>query len=99
MEIALIYLALVPLVAVVLMSRSAERRRLNAVERLLGLIVDHLGIVEPEPAEVARHLDNRDRLRAVRAYMKITGTDLQTANDAVKRMAAARLARDSEQSP
>lgn len=98
MEFFIVYATLLPLLAVAIVARSTDRRRIAAIERSLALIVNHLGIVEPEPAEVARHLDKRDRVKAVHAYMKITGTDLRTANDAVKRMAAARRAPEGDES-
>jgi hypothetical protein len=79
-------------------SSSAARRqrdngvRLTRIERKLQLVVDHLGIVEPEPAlpEVLRHLENGKKILAVKAYREATGEGLRAAKDAVERMAERR---------
>ncbi|MFC6017050.1 hypothetical protein ACFP2T_12650 [Plantactinospora solaniradicis] len=79
-------------------SSSAARRqrdtsvRLARIERKLQLVVDHLGIVEPEPAlpEVLRHLQNGKKIHAIKAYRQATGESLRDAKDAVERMAEQR---------
>lgn len=79
-------------------SSSAARRqrdtsvRLARIERKLQLVIDHLGIVEPEPdlPEVVRHLENGKKIEAVRAYRQATGEGLRDAKEAVDRMAAQR---------
>jgi hypothetical protein len=86
-------LVLLPMQFVVLMAvlaRPSDRRRIAAIERSLSLIVNHLGIVEAEPAVVSAHLDKGNRMRAARAYMRHTGVDMRTAVATVDRMIAVR---------
>ncbi|MBE1488151.1 hypothetical protein [Plantactinospora soyae] len=79
-------------------SSSAARRqresavRLGRIERKLQLVLDHLGIVEPEPdlPEVLRHLKEGRKIPAIKAYREATGESLRDAKNAVERMAERR---------
>lgn len=73
-------------------SRIESRRtaaRLVAVERRLQLIMDHLGIADPEPhlAEVIANLEQGKKIPAIKAYRDATGTGLAEAKEAVERLA------------
>ncbi|MEU8262493.1 hypothetical protein AB0C02_17905 [Micromonospora sp. NPDC048999] len=72
--------------------RAADRqaRQLAAVERKLGLIMDHLGIREPEPdapATVLEELMAGRKLQAIKVYRDATHTSLTEAKDAVELLA------------
>jgi hypothetical protein len=73
---------------------EAERtgRRLAAIERKLQLVIDHLGIAEPQPAmpDVVRELDAGRKIQAIKAYRDATGAGLKEAKDAVDEMARQR---------
>lgn len=72
--------------AVTLRLRRLERRA-DRAERRLGLILDHLGIVEPEPAGldgVRALLRDGHRIEAIKAYRSATGADLVEAKAAVE---------------
>ena len=92
MYVALVLLPMQTAVLIAVLARPSDRRRFAAIERSLSLIVNHLGIVEAEPAVVSTHLDEGNRMRAARAYMRYTGVDLRTAVAAVDRMIATRQA-------
>jgi len=74
----------------------AERRRtaarLVAIDRRLRLIMDHLGIDDPEPhlAEVIANLEQGRKIPAIKAYRDGTGTGLAEAKKAVERLARER---------
>ncbi|MGY0057219.1 ribosomal protein L7/L12 [Streptomyces sp. LZ34] len=90
MEIAVFML--IPLIG--LMWSSIERRidranrRTAQLTRKVDLILDHLGIQEPQPElERVRALVGEGRkIHAVKAYREITGADLKEAKEAVDRM-------------
>lgn len=75
-------------------SRRLQRleRRADRAERRLGLVLDHLGIVEPEPAgldEVRALLRDGRRIEAIKAYRGATGAGLVEAKSAVEALEAA----------
>lgn len=62
-------------------------RRADRAERRLGLILDHLGVVEPEPAGldgVRALLHDGRRIEAIKAYRGATGAGLAEAKSAVE---------------
>ncbi|MCX4527224.1 MULTISPECIES: hypothetical protein [unclassified Streptomyces] len=66
---------------------KALQRRADRLERRLGLVLDHFGIAEPEPAglEEVRTLAREGRtVEAIRVYRKVTGADLLEAKQAVE---------------
>ncbi|MFJ5806688.1 hypothetical protein [Streptomyces sp. NPDC093093] len=72
--------------AVTLRMKALERRA-DGLERRLGLVLDHFGIEEPEPAglDEVRALVREGRMvEAIRVYRRITGADLLTAKQAVE---------------
>ncbi len=85
---------LAPFVLVMLVAGSGRRaaadhqaRRLAVVEHKLDLILDHLGISEPEPdtpAVVLQELLAGRKLQAIKVYRAATGASLQEAKDAVE---------------
>lgn len=89
----------IPVLLILLSEASSAARRqrdtsvrLARIERRLALVIEHLGIVEPEPdlPEVVRHLENGNKIHAVKAYREATGEGLRDAKEAVDRMAAQR---------
>ncbi|MFK0259188.1 hypothetical protein [Streptomyces sp. NPDC090445] len=71
---------------------KALARRAERLERRLGLVLDHLGIEEPEPAglEGVRALLREGRtIEAIKAYRAATGADLVEAKRAVEELAEA----------
>ncbi|MGW1516170.1 hypothetical protein [Streptomyces sp. NPDC002287] len=65
----------------------ALQARADRLERRLGLVLDHLGIEEPEPAglEAVRALAREGRtVAAVKSYREITGAGLAEAKQAVE---------------
>ncbi|MGW5347848.1 hypothetical protein [Streptomyces sp. HUAS TT3] len=80
---------------VTLRTKTLERRAERA-ERRLGLLLDHLGIEEPEPAglDAVRALLREGRtIEAIKAYRAATGAGLAEAKHAVDALAAALPAR------
>ncbi|MFI6147239.1 hypothetical protein [Streptomyces sp. NPDC051109] len=70
---------------------KALERRSDRLERRLGLLLDHFGIVEPEPAgldEVRALARDGRTVEAVRVYRRITGADLLEAKQAVEALRA-----------
>ncbi|MFE0578142.1 MULTISPECIES: hypothetical protein [unclassified Streptomyces] len=62
----------------------------DRAERRLALLLDHLGIEEPEPAglDEVRALVREDRqIPAIKAYRRITGAGLLEAKQAVEALA------------
>ncbi|WP_030764082.1 ribosomal protein L7/L12 [Streptomyces sp. NRRL F-2664] len=62
----------------------------DRAERRLALVLDHLGIEEPEPAglDEVRALIREDRtIAAIKAYRRITGAGLAEAKRAVEDLA------------
>ncbi|MEV7440984.1 hypothetical protein ACFCYI_08435 [Streptomyces sp. NPDC056257] len=65
----------------------------DRAERRLALVLDHLGIEEPEPAgmdEVRALLAEDRQISAIKAYRRITGAGLAEAKLAVEALADAR---------
>jgi Ribosomal protein L7/L12 C-terminal domain len=74
-------------------SRSGDvERRLTRIERRLQLVVDHLGIVEPQPSYpgVIAELDQGRKIQAIKAYREATGVGLKEAKAAVDAIARER---------
>ncbi|MGW5851925.1 hypothetical protein ACWFQ8_28940 [Streptomyces sp. NPDC055254] len=73
---------------------SRTRRLERATERLerrLGLLLDHLGIEEPEPAgldEVRALVREGRTVPAIKAYRRVTGASLLEAKEAVDALSA-----------
>ncbi|MFI6002361.1 hypothetical protein ACIA98_18450 [Streptomyces sp. NPDC051366] len=66
---------------------KALERRSERLERRLGLLLDHFGIAEPEPAgldEVRALVRDGRTIEAIRVYRRITGADLLEAKQAVE---------------
>ncbi|MEU0806089.1 ribosomal protein L7/L12 [Streptomyces sp. NPDC005970] len=63
-------------------------RRTAQLTRKVDLILDHLGIQEPQPelAPVRALLAEGKKIHAVKAYRELTGADLKEAKEAVDRM-------------
>jgi hypothetical protein len=69
--------------------RARSEARLGALERKVDAVLDHLGVVVPEPRhpEVERLLTAGRPIAAVKAYREGTGADLLTAKRAVDELA------------
>ncbi|MFF4100134.1 hypothetical protein [Streptomyces sp. NPDC001903] len=66
---------------------KALERRSERLERRLGLVLDHFGIEEPEPAGLdgVRALVRDGRtVEAIRVYRRVTGAGLLEAKQAVE---------------
>ncbi|MCX5146355.1 MULTISPECIES: hypothetical protein [unclassified Streptomyces] len=66
---------------------KALERRSERLERRLGLVLDHLGVAEPEPAgldEVRALVRDGRTIEAIRVYRRVTGADLLEAKQAVE---------------
>ncbi|MET7423540.1 hypothetical protein [Dactylosporangium sp. NPDC005555] len=93
MEWIVPFAVLLPFVLVVLVAGSGRRaaadhhaRRLAEIERKLDLVMDHLGIREPEPRvpdAVLRELLAGRRIQAIKEMRAATGASLREAKDAV----------------
>ncbi|MFI5485091.1 hypothetical protein [Micromonospora echinaurantiaca] len=72
--------------------QSHTAYRLGQIERRLQLVMDHLGVQDPNPVpvEVREHLARGDKIKAIATYRKLTGADLRTAKAAVESFAAPR---------
>nr|WSX50637.1 hypothetical protein OG409_17810 [Streptomyces sp. NBC_00974] len=71
----------------VVIRMKALERRADGLERRLGLVLDHFGIEEPEPAglEGVRALAAGGRtIEAIKAYREATGASLLEAKRAVE---------------
>ncbi|MGW6687436.1 hypothetical protein [Streptomyces sp. NPDC054961] len=71
----------------VVLRMKALERRADGLERRLGLVLDHFGIEEPEPAglEGVRALASEGRtVEAIKAYREATGAGLLEAKRAVE---------------
>lgn len=77
------------------MSRRATgtTARLTAIEHRLGLIMDHLGVAEPEPdvADIVERMVAGKKVEAIKLYRQRTGLGLREAKDAVEEIARRRL--------
>ncbi|WP_030299287.1 hypothetical protein [Streptomyces katrae] len=66
---------------------KALERRSERLERQLGLLLDHFGLEEPEPAgldEVRALVRDGRTVEAIRVYRRITGAGLLEAKQAVE---------------
>lgn len=66
---------------------KALERRADRLEHRLGLVLDHFGIEEPEPAgldEVRALARDGRTIEAIRVYRRVTGADLREAKQAVE---------------
>ncbi|GHE66141.1 MULTISPECIES: hypothetical protein [Streptomyces] len=66
---------------------KALERRSERLERRLGLVLDHFGIEEPEPAgldEVRALVRDGRTIEAIKVYRRVTGADLLEAKQAVE---------------
>ncbi|MES4907541.1 MULTISPECIES: ribosomal protein L7/L12 [unclassified Streptomyces] len=64
-------------------------RRTAQLTRKVDLILEHLGIEEPQPelAPVRALILEGKKIHAIKAYREITGADLKEAKEAVDHMA------------
>ena len=93
--VLLVLLIGVSMVLVSSLTSAAQKRqsrteaRLATLERKVDAIVDHLGVVVPEPRypEVERLVAADQQVAAVRRYRQDTGADLVTAKNAVDEIA------------
>jgi hypothetical protein len=100
MEWMVPFVVLLPFLLVLLVSGSGRRaaadhqaRRLAEIERKLDLVIDHLGIQEPEwsgPAAALQELRAGRKIEAIKAYREATGASLREAKDAVEAIAKQR---------
>ncbi|MCM1971921.1 MULTISPECIES: hypothetical protein [unclassified Streptomyces] len=75
------------IVATVILRIKEMERATDRLERRLGLLLDHFGIVEPEPAGMdgVRALAAEGRtVEAIKAYREATGAGLVEAKQAVE---------------
>ncbi|MFG2713658.1 hypothetical protein ACGFX2_24310 [Streptomyces goshikiensis] len=73
--------------ATVSLRMKALERRADRLEHRLGLVLDHFGIEEPEPAgldEVRALARDGRTIEAIRVYRRVTGADLGEAKRAVE---------------
>ncbi|GAA3723488.1 hypothetical protein GCM10022225_00420 [Plantactinospora mayteni] len=99
MEFWLVLVFALPLLVLVMAELSSPARRhretaarLRRVEAKLDLVLEHLGLALPEAAlpTVVAHLEQGQKLAAIKAYREITGEGLREAKEAVERLAAER---------
>jgi len=69
--------------------RARTNRRLADIERKVDAIVNHLGVVVPDPdePEVYRLLQKGRRIQAIKLYREQSGSDLVTAKHFVDDLA------------
>ncbi|WP_328469568.1 ribosomal protein L7/L12 [Actinoplanes sp. NBC_00393] len=68
--------------------------RLAAIERKLDAVMKHLGIAEPRgehQPDVVRHLEQGNKIQAIKAYREQTGVGLAEAKHEVERIARERM--------
>ncbi|GAA3794198.1 hypothetical protein GCM10022403_030070 [Streptomyces coacervatus] len=67
---------------------SRAEKRTARVEHKLDLILDHLGLREPEPwsDEVDALLRDGKKIQAIKAYREATGAGLREAKEAVDKL-------------
>jgi hypothetical protein len=100
MEWILPLVVLLPFVLVMVVTGGGRRAaadhhalRLAAIERKLDLVMDHLGIREPEPdvpGMVLQELLAGRKLQAIKEFRAATGVSLREAKDAVELLARQR---------
>lgn len=80
---------LLALSAVMTRGRRATDLRLALIERRLRLLMDHVGIADPEPeaADLLAHLVRGEKIQAIKLYRERTGVGLKEAKDAVEDLA------------
>ncbi|MGW0393392.1 hypothetical protein ACWDYJ_21325 [Streptomyces sp. NPDC003042] len=69
---------------------KALEHKADRLERRLGLVLDHFGIEEPEPAgldDVRALVRDGRTVEAIKAYRRITGAGLVEAKRAVEALA------------
>jgi ribosomal protein L7/L12 len=90
--ILILAVSLVLVLPLLLRDDKRKARRLAAIERKLQLVMDHLGVVEQQPAmpDVVRQLECGKKIQAIKAYRDETGAGLQEAKAAVENMARER---------
>jgi ferritin-like metal-binding protein YciE len=91
MEImGLLLVALVMLLGIGSIESRIKRTdlRVARVEQKLDLVLDHLGLREPDPRmdEIDALLRDGKKIQAIKTYREITGAGLKEAKDAVERM-------------
>ncbi len=69
--------------------RNGDAARLAVIERRLQLIMDHLGVADPEPetADIVAHLAAGKKIEAIKLYRERTGVGLKEAKDATEEIA------------
>lgn len=68
--------------------RRAQDRALDRIERRMDLILEHLGVVVPEPdgmPEVDALIRADRKVQAIKRYRELTGEGLVEAKEAVER--------------
>ncbi|EPD56180.1 MULTISPECIES: ribosomal protein L7/L12 [Streptomyces] len=67
---------------------SRQDKRMARVEHKLDLVLDHLGLSEPEPwsAEIDALLREGKKIQAIKVYREATGAGLKEAKEAVDRL-------------
>jgi len=72
--------------------KSTTEARLAVIERQLQLLMDHLGVAEPEPetTDIVAHLAAGRKIQAIQLYRARTGAGLKEAKDAVEEIARQR---------
>jgi ribosomal protein L7/L12 len=99
MEWVVVFTVILPLIIVLAAVSNGRRavaekhmRKLVAVERKLDLIMEHLGVREPELANLAvlEELMAGRKIQAIKAYREATGAGLKEARDAVELLARQR---------
>jgi ribosomal protein L7/L12 len=84
-----VFLVLWPIESRVGRAEKALRR----VERKIDLVMEHLGIEEPELvglAEVDALMDEGEKIQAIKRYRELTGAGLKDAKEAVEKRQSAR---------
>jgi ribosomal protein L7/L12 len=99
MEWAMFFTVILPFVIVLVAISNGRRtatdnhtRRLAAVEHKLDLIMEHLGVREPELENLAvlEALMAGRKIEAIQVYQAATGVGLKEAKDAVELLARQR---------
>jgi ribosomal protein L7/L12 len=68
--------------------KTNTEARLAMIDRRLRLVMDHLGVAEPEPetADIVAHLVAGRKIQAIKIYRDRTGAGLKEAKSAVEEM-------------
>jgi ribosomal protein L7/L12 len=72
--------------------RRGVEARLAMIERRLRLVMEHLGVAEPEPetTDIVAHLAAGRKIEAIKIYRDRTGAGLAEAKQAVEEIARRR---------